>query len=72
MPLGTELGLGPGDIVLDEDPASPPQKGVELPPNCRPMFIVSKRLDDQDGTWRGGRPQPRGLCVRWEPIPLPK
>ena len=21
MPLGTEVGLGPGDIVLDEDPA---------------------------------------------------
>jgi len=23
----------------------------------------------QDATWYGGRPQPRGLCVRWEPIP---
>ena len=27
MPLGTEVGLGPGDIVLDWDPAPPPQKG---------------------------------------------
>jgi len=27
MPLGTEVGLGPGDIVLDGDPA-PPQKGA--------------------------------------------
>ena len=27
MPLGTEVGLGPGDIVLDGDPASPPRKG---------------------------------------------
>jgi len=26
MPLGTEVGLGPGYIVLDGDPASP-QKG---------------------------------------------
>ena len=26
MPLGTEVGLGPGDIVLDGDPA-PPNKG---------------------------------------------
>jgi len=25
MPLGTEVGLGPGDIVLDGDPAPPPQ-----------------------------------------------
>jgi len=28
MPLGMEVGLGPGDIVLDGDPASPPpQRG---------------------------------------------
>jgi len=27
---------------------------------------------DQDATWYGGRPQPRGLCVRWGPSPLPK
>ena len=26
MPLGTEVGLGPGDIVLDWDPA-PPERG---------------------------------------------
>jgi len=24
----------------------------------------------QDATWYGARPQPRGLCVRWEPSPL--
>jgi len=34
MPLGTEIGLGPGDIVLDGDPA-PPQKGAQQPP---PIF----------------------------------
>jgi len=28
MPLGTEVGLSPGDFVLDGDPA-PPQKGAE-------------------------------------------
>jgi len=33
MPLGTEVGLGPGNIVLDGDPArSPPGKGVQQPP----------------------------------------
>ena len=26
MPLGTELGIGPGDIVLDGDAALPPKK----------------------------------------------
>ena len=27
MSLGMELGLGPGNFVLDGDPAPPPQKG---------------------------------------------
>ena len=31
MPLGTEIGLGPGDIVLDGD-TTLPQKGVHQPP----------------------------------------
>jgi len=35
MPLGTEVCLGPGDFVLDGDPASLAKKGTE-PPNFRP------------------------------------
>jgi len=32
MPLGTEVGLGPSDIVLDGDPAPPTQMGrADLP-----------------------------------------
>jgi len=32
MPLGTEVGLGQGDIVLDGDPAPPPRKtGAQQP-----------------------------------------
>ena len=31
MALGMEVGLGPGHIVLDEDPAPPPKKGAEAP-----------------------------------------
>ena len=31
MPLGMEVGLGPGDIVLDGD-TTLPQKGVHQPP----------------------------------------
>jgi len=31
MPLGTEVGLGPDDIVLDGDLTPPPQKGAEPP-----------------------------------------
>jgi len=44
MPLGMEVALGPGDVVLDGDPAAPPHKrGRSLPPNffcSRPMFIL--------------------------------
>ena len=43
MPLGTEVGLGPGDIVLDGDPTPPPKKGTA--PNFRPMSKFAKRLD---------------------------
>jgi len=28
MPLGIEVGLGPGHTVLNGDPASPPRKGA--------------------------------------------
>ena len=31
MPPGTEVGLGGDDIVLDGDPALPPQKGGRVP-----------------------------------------
>jgi len=37
MSLGMKVGLGPGDFVLDGDPAPLP--------NFRPMFIAVKRLD---------------------------
>jgi len=44
MPLGMEVGLGPSDFVLDEDP-DPPQKG-DTALNFRHMSIVAKRLDE--------------------------
>ena len=44
MPLGVEVGLGPGEFVLDGDPAAPRKKGAQ-PPNFRLMSIVTKRLD---------------------------
>jgi len=43
MPLGTEVGLDPADIVLDGNPAPPP-KGAQQPPTFRPMSIVAKQL----------------------------
>jgi len=40
MKLDMEVGLGPGDIVLDGDPA-PPKRGTA--PNFRPTSIVAKQ-----------------------------
>jgi len=68
MALGMELGLGPGHIVLDGDPAPLPKEEAE-PLNFRPILIVTKRLD---ATWYGGRPQPRRLVLDGDPVPLPK
>jgi len=42
MKLGTQVGLGPGHIMLDADPAPLPQKAAEPSANFRPMSIVAK------------------------------
>jgi len=44
MPLGMEVGLGPGDTVLDGDPV-PQKTGAQPPINFQPMSIVAKRTD---------------------------
>ena len=51
MPLGTEVGLGPGDIVLDGDPTFPHGKGHSSPtfvPICSGtvahLHVVASRL----------------------------
>jgi len=43
MPLGMEVGLGPGHIVFDGDSAAP-ERGTAAP-TFLPMSIVAKRLD---------------------------
>jgi len=43
MPLGMEVGLSPGDFVLNGDPAPCPNRGG-APPNFRPTSIVAKQL----------------------------
>ena len=43
MPLGMEVNLCPGDVVLDGVAAPPPEKGTA--PSFRSMSIVAKRLD---------------------------
>jgi len=47
MKLGMQVGLSPGDFVLDGNPAPPPKKkGGTVAPNFRPMSIVVKWLDE--------------------------
>jgi len=46
MALDMEVGLGPGHMVLDGDPAPLPKRGGAEPlPNFRPISIVAKRPD---------------------------
>jgi len=49
--LGMQVGLSPGHIVLDEDPAAPPPKGHSPSPNLRPISVMANCWMDQDATW---------------------
>jgi len=65
MPLGMEVGLSPGDFVLDGDTA-PSSKRGGAPPIFGPRLLWQNGYMDQDATWYGGRPRPTRHCVRWE------
>ena len=45
MPLGMEVGIGSGHIVLDGDPAPIGGGKGGTAPNFRPMSVVDKWLD---------------------------
>jgi len=66
MPLGMEVGLSPGDFVLDGDPALTP-KGAEPHPIFGPRLLWPNGCMDQDVTWYGGRPRPTQQCVQCGP-----
>jgi len=70
MKLGMEVGLGPGHIVSDVDPAPPPQRGTA--PIFGPCLLWPNGWMDQDATWYEGRPRLRPHCVTWGPISPPK
>jgi len=67
MPLGTEVDVSPGDIVLDWNPALS-QKG-HSPPIFGPCLLWPNGWMDQDATWYGGRSRHRPHCVRWGQAP---
>ena len=47
-----------------------PKRG-HSPQISGPCLLWPNGWMDQDGIWHRGRPQPRRLCVRWGPSPLP-
>jgi len=61
MVLGMEVGLRPGDVVLD-GVAAPPKRGTT--PIFRFMSIVAKRLVYEDASWYGSRYRPKLHCIR--------
>jgi len=69
-----EVGLGPGDFVLDGTQLIPPQKGGgSLLHNSRPITIVAKWLDGP--TWHLARRWAlvqATLCKRGTQLPSPK
>jgi len=67
--LGTEVGLSPGDFVLDGDPVPLPKSKRSPLPIFGPFRLWSNGWMHQDATWYGYRPQPKGLSVRWRPSP---
>jgi len=72
MKFGMEVGLGPGHIVLDGNPAPPPSKGAQ-PPIFGPCLLWPNGWIDQDATWYGGRPRPPGhIVLHRDPAPPPK
>ena len=51
IPLGSEVGLGPGDVVLDGDPV-PPKRGRA--PSFRLMSVVCVVMSDVSPKWLDG------------------
>ena len=64
IPLGIEIGLGAGHIVLDRDPV-PPKKGAQQPRTFGLYLLWPNGWMDQDAyTWYDDRQQPKPHCVR--------
>ena len=69
MPLCTQVGLGPDNIVLDGD-EDPFQKGGRAPsPSFDPCLLWPNGWIDEDATWYGSRHRPRPHCVRRTEVP---
>jgi len=69
MPLGMELGLSPGDFVLDGNPAPSPKRGRSPSPIVGKFLLCPNGLMHHNATWYGGRPQPGDFVFDGDPSP---
>jgi len=70
MPLGSKIGLSPGDIVVDGEPVRPSKKGHSLP-HFRPMSIVTKRLNGSRCSCKVAGLGPGHIVLDGDPDPPP-
>ena len=79
--LGTQIGLGPGDIVLDGDPSAPHGKGDSSPTTFAvyrrsrgPCLLWPSGWMDQDTTLHGTEVGlvPGDIVIDGDPAPPPR
>ena len=71
MPLGTEVGLGPGNFVFDGHPTPPEKKRHSPRPIFGPRLLWPNGWMNQDATWYGGGKH-RPICdVLLDGVPAP-
>jgi len=61
MPLGMEVGLGPGDV--QRGPSLPQKKSSPPHPIFGPCLLWPNGWMDQDATWYGRKPQPGDVVL---------
>jgi len=71
MPLGMEVRLGPGHIVLDKHPVPPPQKGGTPQFSADVCCGQTARWIKMPLTWYDGRPRPGNIVLDADPTPPP-
>ena len=69
MPLCTEVGLGPGDIVLDGDPAPLSKRGDSSPPQFLAHVLWLNSWMDQDATCTEVGHGPGDIVLDGDPAP---
>ena len=73
MPLRTEVGLGPHDIVLDGDPAPLPKKGAEPPPQFSAHVYCGQTAEwIKMALGMEARLGPSHIVLDGDPAPLPR